>query len=542
MTDMPVLQFQAELTPRPFAETGRPAGGFQRDDGQVIALCSDFDLLYWPGRAIYDGQRLRHRISLYSRGFERLLGVFDEAHFPVNDIAFHPTQPIIAVGTGSYDGGYMFEGDLWLWNWETGEVRNLLGESREVVQCRFVDSSRLAVTLRPRFEDEFGGEENEALETCVGLILDDLRDAIEAGFKLPQGEGDPRLVDLVPLDPGSLGFSTPPMHFKERRQRFDAALGGSANYEERARAWDVRWITAERIALVHDNCHIEVWNVNGEREVQVTGEGFGVQILGGPNGPLVHVVRRANYSETTDDRSTLFRLVSSGLEQVHEFDGAVVISMDDKGNLLCRDPGDWQRKRGRMDQVLTSELNQVFAGDLGHYDCFNHFMRLDGGDGLYFLQGTPPSSHEHKRLCRFNSDGSVSPVFKWDDAKSHLMNGSACWGPNGSLLRSFSVYDPCPGQSSKKIQRCNVATGRALWTTEVSALVTSMAIIGEEFLAYALTDGEIGLLSIEDGSVLFQGAVKIGDAPSVATAIAANGSRLAIGTIDARLLLYALEF
>ncbi len=539
---MPALNLQTELTPQPFAETGRPAIGFQREDGQVLALCTDFELLYWPGRAIYEGHRLRYRISLYSRHFGRLLGLFDEARFPINDVAFHPTAPMIAIGTGSYDGGYMFEGDLWIWNWETGETRNLLAESRDVVQCRFVDENRLAVTLRPRFEEEFEGEENDAFDTCVGLIIDDFRDASNTGYKLPQGEGDRRLINLVPLDPMSLGFPAPPMHFNERRQRFDAVLGDSANYEERARAWDVHWLTNERIALVHDNCHVEVWNVNGEREVKQAGEGFGVQIVGGTNGPLIHVIRRANYLEKTSDRSTLYRLVSTGLEKIRSFDRAIVLSTDDKGNLLCRDPGDLQRKRARLDQVFSGELTRVFAGDLGHYDCFNHFIRLDGGDGLYFLQGTPASSHEHKRLCRFNPDGSTTFVLEWDDAESHLMHGSGCWGPNGSLLRSFSVYDPRPGQASIKIQRCDVATGRALWTTEVSAIVTSMVMIGEDALAYVLTDGKLGLLSVADGRVQFQAGVKVGDAPSVATALAANGSRLAVGTIDARLLLYAIEF
>lgn len=533
---MPRLNFQNELTPSSFAELGRPAGGFQRNDGQVIALCTDFELLYWPGRALYDGHRLQHRISLYSKGFVRRLGLFDFARFPINDVAFHPLQPIVAVATGCYDGGYLFEGDLWLWNWETGEVRSLLGESREVVQCRFVDESRLAVTLRPRDEDEFEGE-----EICVGLILDDFRDASESGFDRSAGGADPRLANLTPLDPQSLGFATPPMHFQERRQRFERVLGVQTNYEERVRAWDVAWIADDRIALSHDNCHVEVWTLGGERELLETGEGFGVQILSGPAGPLIHALRRGNHYQGTEDRSTLYRLGQNGLEMAHAFDHAVVLSTDNKGNLLCRDPGDLLQKRERLDRVLTSDFREVFAGDLGHYDCFNHFVRLDGGDGLYFLQGTPPKSHEQKRLCRFNRDGTSASVLPWDSAELHLNDSSACWGPRGSIVRAFRVYDPLPCQGAKQIQRCDLATGEALWSTATSALVTSMVMIGQKYLAYALTDGELGLLSIDDGSVLFRVALEIEGAPSVATALAVNGLRLAIGTIDARLLVYELE-
>ena len=114
---MTTLRFHTELTHGFLAETGRPAGGFRSEDGEIVALCTEFDLLYWPGRAIYEGHRLRYRISLYDGSLENRLGVFDDARYPINDVAFHPSQPILAVGTGSYDGGYMFEGDLWLWNW-----------------------------------------------------------------------------------------------------------------------------------------------------------------------------------------------------------------------------------------------------------------------------------------------------------------------------------------------------------------------------------------------------------------------------------------
>lgn len=536
---MPFLTLNSELTPQSFAEIGRPAGGFQRADGQAIALCSDFEFLYWPGRAIYQGHRLRHRLSLYAKNFERLLGLFDAARFPINDVAFHPTQPIAAIGTGSYDGGYMFEGDLWLWNWETGETRSLLGESREVVQCRFVDEQRLAVTLRPRDEEEYDNlDEDEAFETCVGLVIDDLRDASEADYKAPHGGGDRRLIGLLPIDPKSLGFSVPQVRANERRQRFEALLPDSARYEERARAWDVCWLTNERVAMVHDDCHIEVWSVTGEREIQEVGKGFGVQILRSAGGALVHVLERGNYFENTEDRSTLHLLTPQGLQGVYEFSYGVVISTDQSGLLLCRDAGDLQRKRPRTDQVLTREFVQSFCGDLGHYDCFNHFVRLDGGDGLYLLQGTPPSSHKRKRLCRVSPEGAVEPVLHWDDEGPHLMSCSACWATDGSLIRAFHVYDPRPGQGAKRIQRIDLAQSRVVWTREVSALVTSMTVVGQEALAFALTDGTIGLLCIEDGSVLSQEQLNVRGAPTVATALAAHGTRLAVGTIDARLLIY----
>ncbi|WP_413758644.1 hypothetical protein [Streptomyces sp. MMBL 11-3] len=32
------------------------------------------------------------------------------SRFPVHAMALHPTRPLLAIGTGQYDGGYFFEG------------------------------------------------------------------------------------------------------------------------------------------------------------------------------------------------------------------------------------------------------------------------------------------------------------------------------------------------------------------------------------------------------------------------------------------------
>src|SRR5450432_2280982 len=130
MTSSGSLVVEAELTPARFAEVGRLAGAYRSDHGSVVALASDFELLYWPARAIYQGHRLRHRVSLYSSDLAVRLGVFDGARFPINDLAFHPNLPLVAIATGSYDGGWFFEGELLLWNWETGASVKVLSEKR----------------------------------------------------------------------------------------------------------------------------------------------------------------------------------------------------------------------------------------------------------------------------------------------------------------------------------------------------------------------------------------------------------------------------
>ncbi|WP_435593601.1 hypothetical protein [Nocardia sp. bgisy118] len=48
------------------------------------------------------------------------------ARFPVHAMAFHPSLPVLAVGSGRYDGGYFFEGELLLLDLETGAIKSLI--------------------------------------------------------------------------------------------------------------------------------------------------------------------------------------------------------------------------------------------------------------------------------------------------------------------------------------------------------------------------------------------------------------------------------
>src|SRR5205085_9068082 len=57
---------------------------------------------------------------------------YGDDRWPAKAIAFHPVLAIVAIGTGSYDGGYAYEGELLLLNLATGHVVSLLEWPREV--------------------------------------------------------------------------------------------------------------------------------------------------------------------------------------------------------------------------------------------------------------------------------------------------------------------------------------------------------------------------------------------------------------------------
>jgi hypothetical protein len=71
--------------------------------------------------------------------------------FPVHALAFHPTAPLLAVGTGKYDGGYCFEGELLLLNWERNATIPLFEHDygRQVLGLAWLDEQSLRVLMAP---------------------------------------------------------------------------------------------------------------------------------------------------------------------------------------------------------------------------------------------------------------------------------------------------------------------------------------------------------------------------------------------------------
>ncbi|MGM0554976.1 MAG: hypothetical protein ACQEVA_01220 [Myxococcota bacterium] len=533
------LIVEREVSPSRFAEVGRPAGAYRREDGQFVALASTFDRLYWPARAIYKGHWLRHRLSVYSGDLERRVASFDRAGFPINDVAFHPSRPLVAIATGSYDGGFFFEGELVLWNWEEGTHWTVLSDNREAVRCRFSSDSELTVLFRPQHEEELELAAGDPFETFVGAILDDWRSYEELG--LSHRQADPRLTPITPASPESLGFDQGELCSEEHEANWNEVMAATS-FGERHRVWDIAWAGDDELVAVHDCCQVERWSTDGRQLSQTRGDGRGIQILQRPGGGLlVHVLRSAIVATPPPDRSRLFELRDDELVPYQSFFNAIFASVDGAGRLLCRDTVRLIGKTLRDDHVIEEDGACTLEADLGHYDCFNHYLRIDGANALYFLRGTPPSSHKDKVLCRIESDGTVSELAAWDDRGRHLMNNAAVSVGPDLLVRAYRVYNPSPDHWEAYIEGFVPESGETTWSHRVDALVTTLVSVEDEPLAvYALTDGRVGVLNWKTGEVLFEDVLDIDGLPTVALSMAARGRRLAIGGVAGRIILARL--
>lgn len=54
------------------------------------------------------------------------------------------------------------------------------------------------------------------------------------------------------------------------------------------------------------------------------------------------------------------------------------------------------------DLVLDPAGRIIHRRRLGHYDLFNHHLRIDRGEAFFYLAGNPPEQHQDKGLFRLD--------------------------------------------------------------------------------------------------------------------------------------------
>lgn len=482
-----------QLTPESLADLGRPTGAYLNAQAGLVAVASDFQAPFWAGRADLNFLHRCHRVSLYRSDWSCRLGVLDRLRFPINDLAFHPQRSICAIATGCYDGGYMFEGELWIWDWESDRAWSVLAESREVSSLRFAADGSLHLSLRPRDEEEFPAA---PFETQLLGTLQDWRDYRELGLKWCE---EPRLEGFQPV----LQAPAPAVAWRELLP---------AHFQPRYRVMDVAWHGSDVLAT-QATCPLESW---GARSFQCHPEGQGVQILSHPQGPLLHLMR--------DRCSHLLALQGGQLQPWKDFRSGYLFSLDRQGRILARHT----EPDGSDDFVLAPE-SLALQGS-GHFDCFNHALRLDGGEQPYLLRGTPPSSHQRKVLCRMDEQGHWQECFAWDRGPAHLMEGRASFQGDGSLLRAYKIYSP-KIQESGTLDCLHMPEGQQRWQREVTSPVTCLA---GNF--YGLADGRLGCLNPVNGAVLWEHTLNLDGVTSIPLCLHLQGQQLACGTHDGRVL------
>ncbi|MET8980354.1 hypothetical protein ABZX85_32590 [Streptomyces sp. NPDC004539] len=122
----------------PFSPVGDPAVATLDERRGLLAVAGLREYGIPAPVAVFDTSDLSSLALTHSR-------------FPVWTLAFHPRLPLLAVGTGRYDGGYFFDGQLLLLHLGTGETRSLIEHElgRQVLELEWVDEHALRILMAP---------------------------------------------------------------------------------------------------------------------------------------------------------------------------------------------------------------------------------------------------------------------------------------------------------------------------------------------------------------------------------------------------------
>ncbi|MFD9225302.1 hypothetical protein ACFWDI_36065 [Streptomyces sp. NPDC060064] len=138
-------------------------------------------------------------VAVYkSRSFVR--SALIRSRFPVHAMAFHPRRSLLAVGTGRYDGGYFFAGELLLLHLKTGAVLSLIEHElgRQVLGLEWLDEQSLRVLMAPPddWHDEAAHEHGHVAVVgrpdWTAVPAQSLTGGDLAGPRIPAPRPDPR--------------------------------------------------------------------------------------------------------------------------------------------------------------------------------------------------------------------------------------------------------------------------------------------------------------------------------------------------------------
>ncbi|MFD2466568.1 hypothetical protein [Amycolatopsis silviterrae] len=500
MTDSEVLSVQRVLGDGRFAEVGEVRLTETDPTGTYVAVGGSLGYPQWAGHSVMSssGPTAWNRVGLYRADTLECVHLVC-LPWPVNTLAFHPELPILAIGSGSYDGGYFYEGELTVLDLESGRATSVLHERREVTELRWRDRRTLDAKISVRDEEQ---EENLGSPTmAVTIAVPDWR-AVKARSLHVDG-------------PATTPAATPVAQGKRRRQ-----------------VWAVAELSDGRILASLEHVALECWSAAGEREWSVPASGVGCQLYVDAEENTAVLATWSGWNESTATVERV-RLADGQVEPLRTFAQPVVLVTDSTGQLAIR-------PRSGATEVLSQESRV----DLGGYDLFNHFFDIRRAPALLFLQGMGPRAHEDKWVVAFDpARQRTERLFplEWDAAKGrHLFGGPGVF-VDGAIVHATAIHDGTgllPGNSC--VVRRSYPDGKPRWVHHADHQVTAIDTIGYTvYVAY--NSGEIVAIDATDGRVRGRQHLQVNGHPVVPLSLRAAGAdRLVIGTLDGRVLVCAV--
>ena len=406
-----------------FAEIGEPLVAVTCEARGEIAVGGDLGDLYWSGRSVSGWSG--HRVGVYGLdGLDCRLVV--GTRWPVNSLDFHPSLPLLAVGTGSYDGGYVFEGELLLVDLANGSVVSALEHRREVRRVRWRgDGIALELVVAP--PDEDSAKKPFTHGFAVVVEREDWHCVPDRGIASRELAG-PR-VKAGPR----------PDDAEEAAREMVTALGDAREkwWSLRRQVRAVEALADGRVLAALEGTKLESWLPSGGFEWSVPDPDGARQlyVCPGQESAWVNVARPSRLigSRWEDARSTVERLslTDGSTLDTAEVAFPAVLTADLDGRIALRDT---RQDEPKSPIVLFAPDGRESAGVvLGGYDSVNHYFPVRYSPELLFLQGRKNKYWKDKWIVSVvpPADGGEPEIrrlllLEWDAGRhGHLYGGPA---------------------------------------------------------------------------------------------------------------------
>ncbi|MCW8379917.1 PQQ-binding-like beta-propeller repeat protein [Streptomyces justiciae] len=524
------LSVRRVLGDHPFAEIGKPSAVAVSEDRGLVAVGGDLGYLQWSGDGTGGSRWRQHRVGVYGTVDLRCRRVV-ESRWPVHSVAFHPTLPLAAVGTGSYDGGYFFEGELLLVHLESGRVTSVLRGEREVLKVEWESPADLRLLLAPPDEEE---DEERAHTHAIEVVVERPDWGAVASSSVRPEELGGRWIAYERSAGGD-----------DETERL-AALTGEPWWEPRRLVWDVRGLADGPVLACLEEVLAEAWLPDGRLDWAVPDEEGGRQLVVRERDAWVNVERRrVRYvgRERVSEPPFVARVSLTDGKRLGALTlgRSVTFSTRRDGWLALRATEAVMRRRPQpVDLVPPGGDTPTRAVTLNGFDLFNHPFPIRRAGRLLLLQGSEREPWRDKWVVEVDPYGADEPrrlfPLDWRTPARHLFGGPGV-EVGGDLVHAGAVHDGAgllPGNAF--VVRRSLTDGAPRW--EFVADHPATAVDGDEDTVYvAYNSVELVALNALDGTVRWRQHLTVDGQPVVPLSLELTAAdRLLIGTVDGRIL------
>ncbi|MET9490375.1 hypothetical protein [Nocardia sp. NPDC006630] len=455
----------------------------------------------------------------------------------------------MAVGTGSYDGGYFYEGELLILDLRSGLSTSVLRWARELMHVEWAGERALRVLAAP--VDSFPGGHYDATahSYAYSAVLERSDWSDVAGGSVQQEELIGPRVEFQHLTRESVS---------SRGIAALAALTGT-QWEPRRQVWDVQQLPDGRVLACVEGVVAESWLPDGQLQWCIRDEGDGRQLVirSDQLEAWVNVPwrsRRVGAEWVTEPPLVARVSLEDGrvLDSLR-LDSAVTLTTREDGWLALRST-DHERSNGWLALIDPAGETPELQVPLGGFEACNNAFPIRRSRQLLILQG---KDHEEpwqdKHVVAVDPTGpdgepSVRELFplEWDTARAGQLFG----GPgievgsagNRDLVHAKFVHDGAGLLPANVfVVRRSGLYGAVRWV--FTADFPATALDGDEDTVYVgFNSGELVALHTSDGTVRWRQHLEVGGQPVVPLSLTLTGpGRLLIGTVDGRILDCSVE-